>query len=122
MPIAKAASWRSCNLTSGYTTEQPGCLKSSQANLQTADCAIGGEDLTTSTAAALNRLAAETAAVHDIPFIDLHPVFAAGWLARGQRFEFSIDNHWNERGHALAAGAIEAALNGHADATQDCSD
>jgi hypothetical protein len=77
---------------------------------------------TPSTAAALNRLAAETAAAHDIPFIDLHPVLAADWLAHGQRFEFSIDNHWNDRGHALAAGAIAAALNGRAGATQHCSD
>jgi hypothetical protein len=47
---------------------------------------------------------------------------AADWLAHGQRFEFSIDNHWNDRGHALAAGAIAAALNGRAGATQHCSD
>lgn len=69
-----------------------------------------GEDIENSTASALNRLAARTAAAHDIPFLDLHQAFAADWAAHGIRFEFARDSHWNERGHAIAAREIEAFI------------
>jgi lysophospholipase L1-like esterase len=63
-----------------------------------------------SPALALNRLAAETAARHRIPFIDLEPVFRADWRAEHRRFDFDADGHWNEHGHAVAAAAIAQAL------------
>ena len=63
-----------------------------------------------SPALALNRLAAETAARHQIPFIDLEPVFEADWRAVHRRFDSDADGHWNEHGHAVAAAAIAQAL------------
>jgi lysophospholipase L1-like esterase len=63
-----------------------------------------------SSALALNRLAAETAARHQLPFIDLEPVFEADWQAEHRRFDFDADGHWNEHGHAVAAAAIAQAL------------
>jgi lysophospholipase L1-like esterase len=63
-----------------------------------------------SQALVLNRIAAEAAARHGIPFVDLHPAFAAEWQAKRRRFEFASDGHWNEYGHAVAAQAIAAAM------------
>ncbi len=63
-----------------------------------------------SPALALNRLAADTAARHHIPFVDLEPVFVADWQAEHRRFDFDADGHWNEHGHAVAAAAIAQAL------------
>ncbi len=59
---------------------------------------------------ALNAIAAEAAARHGIPLIDLHPRFAADWAARRERFEFASDYHWNQRGHEIAAEAAYAWL------------
>lgn len=58
----------------------------------------------------LNRIAAEIAGRHGIPFLDLHPVFAADWAKNQKRFEYRSDAHWNEHGHAVAAAAIADAL------------
>lgn len=63
-----------------------------------------------SPALALNRLAADTAARHHIPFIDLEPVFLADWQSKHRRFDFDADSHWNEHGHAVAAAAIARVL------------
>ena len=63
-----------------------------------------------SPALALNRLAADTAARHRIPLIDLDPVFRADWQAERRRFDFDADGHWNEHGHAVAAAAIARAM------------
>ena len=60
----------------------------------------------------LNAMAAEMARRRGIPFLDLHPVFAAEWRADGRRFEHLSDNHWNEHGHAVAARAIARAMQG----------
>lgn len=65
---------------------------------------------TDSPALKLNAIAAEMAARHGVPFLDLHPVFAADWAAHRQRFEFAADAHWNERGHRIAGGAVAASL------------
>jgi hypothetical protein len=59
---------------------------------------------------ALNDLALALAARHGIPFVDLQPRFAAAWRQAGGRFDFPSDNHWNRRGHAIAAAAIEEFL------------
>jgi hypothetical protein len=64
----------------------------------------GGDD--ESPALELNRLMADAAARHGIPFVDLHPVFAAHWAAHGERFNFATDSHWNELGHAIAGMAV----------------
>lgn len=68
----------------------------------------------TSEALQLNALAAELAKRHGIDFIDLHPRFAADWQAHRQRFDFASDNHWNVRGHALAARAVREYLHARA--------
>jgi lysophospholipase L1-like esterase len=54
----------------------------------------------------LNRLCAELAGRHGLPFVDLHPAFSADWAAHHRRFEFEADYHWNEYGHAVAARAV----------------
>src|SRR5215475_677394 len=59
-----------------------------------------------SPALALNHLSAAMAAKHHIAFIDLHPAFQADWRAHHRRFDFDSDGHWNEYGHAVAAGAV----------------
>jgi len=69
-----------------------------------------GADPASSKALALNRLAARVAATHGIPFLDLHPVFAADWREHGRRLEHVHDAHWNARGHALAARAVARRL------------
>jgi GDSL-like Lipase/Acylhydrolase family len=61
-------------------------------------------------ALALNAMAAEAATTQGIAFIDLHPRFQKDWLQNKQRFNFQVDNHWNERGHTVAAIAIEEYL------------
>ncbi|HYU13952.1 MAG TPA: SGNH/GDSL hydrolase family protein, partial [Stellaceae bacterium] len=63
-----------------------------------------------SPALVLNQLAEETARRHNIPFVDLHPAFAADWQSEHRRFEFAADGHWNEHGHEVAATAIARAL------------
>jgi lysophospholipase L1-like esterase len=63
-----------------------------------------------SQALVLNQIAAETAARHNIPFVDLHPAFAADWQRAHRRLDFDADGHWNEHGHEVAATAIARAL------------
>jgi hypothetical protein len=58
----------------------------------------------------LNAMVARLSARHEIDFIDLHPRFAADWAQHHQRFDFKNDNHWNERGHGVAAAAIREYL------------
>lgn len=58
--------------------------------------------------AALNKLAMELAEKCELPFIDLTEAFTVDWRKNGQRFEFASDGHWNQRGHAVAAGEIAA--------------
>lgn len=38
--------------------------------------------------------------------IDMHPVFQNDYLKKGEKFEYSIDFHWNELGHCLVAQEI----------------
>ncbi len=63
-----------------------------------------------SPALVLNRIAAETASRHNIPFVDLQQAFAADWQKQHRRFDFDADGHWNEHGHKIAAAAIAGAL------------
>lgn len=65
-----------------------------------------------SPALALNVMAGEIARRRGIPFVDLHPIFAADWRRNRQRFEHLSDNHWNEHGHAVAGRAIARAIRG----------
>jgi hypothetical protein len=58
----------------------------------------------------LNSMAGELARRHGIPFLDLHPIFAADWRRSGRRFEYYSDNHWNEHGHEVAGRAIAQAI------------
>jgi hypothetical protein len=63
-----------------------------------------------SRALVLNRIAAEAARRAGIAFLDLHPVFAADWAEKHQRFDFEADAHWNENGHAVAGAGILEVL------------
>jgi hypothetical protein len=58
----------------------------------------------------LNRMAAEEAARLGIPFLDLHPVFAADFRQQQHPFAFKTDGHWNTHAHALAARAVASRL------------
>lgn len=58
----------------------------------------------------LNRLAGQVAAELGIPFLDLHPLFAADFRQHGRGFSFQTDGHWNAYAHALAARAVAAEL------------
>jgi lysophospholipase L1-like esterase len=58
----------------------------------------------------LNRLCAELADRHGLAFVDLHAAFAADWAASHKRFEYDVDYHWNEYGHAVAARAVARAI------------
>ena len=69
-------------------------------------------------AAKLNQLAADLAARHQIPFLDLETAFVADWKENGFHFEFPDDNHWNRRGHTKAAEAIAEYLG--SDCLLDC--
>ena len=74
-----------------------------QAVYQGAD----GAPLYQTGALALNALAAQAARRHGISFIDLHPRFRRHWRDHHLRFDFELDNHWNQLGHAVAASVIE---------------
>jgi lysophospholipase L1-like esterase len=58
----------------------------------------------------LNRLAADVARKHGLPFADLHSAFTEDWTINHKRFEYSFDNHWNEYGHIVAARAVARAI------------
>lgn len=58
----------------------------------------------------LNALAAEAAARHGLPFLDLHENFLVDWQANGRGFNFDNDGHWNIYGHELVAAAIAGFL------------
>jgi hypothetical protein len=47
---------------------------------------------------------------HSFTFVDLGPFFARDWKARGERFDFETDSHWNKHGHRVAAEAIAKLL------------
>jgi len=63
----------------------------------------------------LNRIVSEKAEALDIPFVDLHDVFADEYRATQENFEYRCDAHWNKRGHAAAAAAIYEQLMGQAE-------
>jgi hypothetical protein len=58
----------------------------------------------------LNAMAKEAAQAEGITFIDLQAAFEADWRAHHQPLSFVSDNHWNARGHAIAAQALEDYL------------
>lgn len=58
----------------------------------------------------LNRIAAELAKEHDLPFLDLQSAFEQDWMQHRQRFEYTYDWHWNERGNAIVGKAIARFL------------
>lgn len=60
----------------------------------------------------LNAMASDAAGKASLTFIDLHPLFQADWRVNHQPLNFVSDNHWNERGHRLAAQALEAYVSG----------
>jgi len=52
------------------------------------------------------QLISETAESQDIDFIDLTSAFTADYQKHGERFEFVVDYHWNERGHRIVAEVV----------------
>lgn len=58
----------------------------------------------------LNSMVAKVTRELDIPFIDLHPIFAECYAQYGEHFEFIHDKHWNAKGHAVAARAVARML------------
>ena len=72
--------------------------------------AIYSDSENVSQALILNRLSADLARKHDIPFVDLHQAFRADWSANRRRFDFDSDGHWNEHGHAVAADAVARVI------------
>jgi hypothetical protein len=52
-----------------------------------------------------------TASAAGFPVLDLQPVLESEWAARHQPLDgFPIDQHWNERCHAVIAGPVAARL------------
>jgi hypothetical protein len=59
---------------------------------------------------AYNTLATDVSADLGVPFLDLTPYFLADFEQHKERFSFSGDGHWNERGHRVAGEAIAQKL------------
>ena len=62
----------------------------------------------TSEVAWLNQLLREACLQNALAYLDLSTVFAPHYAAKGQRFEFESDAHWNALGHRLTGEAIAA--------------
>jgi hypothetical protein len=60
----------------------------------------------------LNRIAADVARELGLPFLDLQETFERDWKARGQRFEYTYDWHWNAHANRLVAEAANGLLTG----------
>ncbi len=58
----------------------------------------------------LNETVSQAARELEIPFVDLTADFENDYKMHRQRFDFDIDNHWNEKGHQLVAGALTRFL------------
>jgi len=58
----------------------------------------------------LNRIASNTAANLDLPFIDLQDAFRKHYARHMQRFEHSYDWHWNALGNKIVGKRIADAL------------
>ncbi len=54
----------------------------------------------------LNELAAELTTELSLPFLDLQETFTADYAARGIRFEYPFDWHWNKHANHLVATTI----------------
>ena len=54
----------------------------------------------------MNQLLRAQTDRYDLPLIDLTDWFEEAWKREGERFDWVIDYHWNQRGHWLAAAAI----------------
>jgi hypothetical protein len=57
-------------------------------------------------ARSLNELAKRLAGERQIPFLDLHPAFAADYRERHQPFNYQSDLHWDTYGHEIAAETL----------------
>lgn len=53
-----------------------------------------------------SRITTQVSQQLGIELIDLTETFTQDFQAHGKRFEFSIDDHWNERGHALTSQVV----------------
>lgn len=54
----------------------------------------------------MNEVVRDAALRSDMSFLDLTPAFQRAYQRGGKRFESPYDGHWNERGHAVVAGAV----------------
>jgi len=53
-----------------------------------------------------NRLLSEACREQGIDLIDLSQSFLKDWSLNQEKFDFTDDGHWNERGHRVAADAL----------------
>ena len=60
--------------------------------------------------ARLNEIAGALTRELGLAFVDLQDAFAADYGRNGERFEFSYDWHWNERGNLVVAEVVEREL------------
>jgi lysophospholipase L1-like esterase len=58
----------------------------------------------------LHELVAEECARNGLERLDLTEPMTRDFRAHGRRFEFEVDNHWNEYGHRLVAREIQRKL------------
>jgi lysophospholipase L1-like esterase len=70
-------------------------------------------DLYADSVLALNTMAARVAARHQIPFIDLHPIFEEDYRLHARRFNPPEDGHWGVYGHAVVAEVLYRYIGEH---------
>jgi hypothetical protein len=68
--------------------------------------AIYGKSAPSQRIALCSRITTQVSEELGIDLIDLTETFTQDFQAHGKRFEFSIDDHWNERGHALTSQVV----------------
>lgn len=67
---------------------------------------IYGEDPPSERITLLSQIAHEATAEQGIALLDLTETFTQDYQQFGERFEFTVDDHWNERGHRLISEVV----------------
>lgn len=74
------------------------------------EAVYAGKDRSDYEVSALNDIVVSQMREFGFPYVDLQEAFAADYAKRGERFEFSYDWHWNERGNDVVADALVSLL------------